>query len=227
MTRYHGGKIRIGNHIAKAIIKYIKEYKDNYIIDGYCEPFCGMCGVYRYIVKYTCYNNYLAYDINSGVINFWNSLKNGWKPPENISEKDFNNLKQTRNEMTSEHMFVGHLCSFGGHYFGSFTENYNTTHSRRKCINDALLLKNVSFKVNEYNNITNLKNFIIYCDPPYKKNHKYKVKFDNDSFWKWCQDMAKDNIVIVSEQSCPIKHKLLLETKHLGARYNKNRTNND
>ena len=45
MGSYAGGKIMIGKQIADTIHSLAdgKEYK------GYCEPFCGFCGVYRHI----------------------------------------------------------------------------------------------------------------------------------------------------------------------------------
>ena len=58
-----------------------------------------------------------------------------------------------------------------------------------------------------------LKNFVIYCDPPYKddKSSYYfdeennRLSFDHIVFWKWCLKMSKNNIIFVSEYKCPIK----------------------
>ena len=220
MTRYHGGKIRIGNHISKEIVKYLSSNKD-IEIKGYVEPFCGMCGVYRYMKKYTNYDKYIASDIDIKITTFWKSLQDGWIPPDNIDEDLYNTLKLTKDEKTPLHTFIGHMCAFGGQYFGTYTSNYNIQHSKNKCIKDVETLKDVEFENKDYTEFEHLKNFVIYCDPPYSRNHKFKYPFDNDKFWSWCKEMSKNNIVLVSEQSCPIEHEILLETKHLGARYNK------
>ena len=51
MTSYHGGKQRIGKQLAEIIVdESIGVVEgDEFDIKGYCEPFCGMLGVYRYI----------------------------------------------------------------------------------------------------------------------------------------------------------------------------------
>ena len=51
MTAYHGGKQRIGLEIAENIhlLSTILEDHSNFKIKGYCEPFCGMLGVYKHI----------------------------------------------------------------------------------------------------------------------------------------------------------------------------------
>lgn len=43
MTAYHGGKQRIGKEIATVIADMTQDVT----IKGYCEPFCGMLGVYQ------------------------------------------------------------------------------------------------------------------------------------------------------------------------------------
>ena len=47
MTLYAGGKKRIGEEIANVIYDISNE--SNFKIKGYCEPFCGMMGVYQHI----------------------------------------------------------------------------------------------------------------------------------------------------------------------------------
>ena len=51
MTLYAGGKKRIGKEIADIISKKTKEIEESedFKVVGYCEPFCGMMGVYQYI----------------------------------------------------------------------------------------------------------------------------------------------------------------------------------
>ena len=53
MTYYPGGKKRIGDEISKIIYEtsVYTSSKTNLSIKGYCEPFCGMLGVYQYIPR--------------------------------------------------------------------------------------------------------------------------------------------------------------------------------
>jgi len=76
--RYHGGKTRIGKYISEKILKLIEI--SNPKIDGYMEPFCGMCGVLVHVVEKSDLKSYVASDTNASVIKMWKSLINGWKP---------------------------------------------------------------------------------------------------------------------------------------------------
>ena len=72
MTSYHGGKQRIGKQIADIIVNESLDIADdeNITIKGYCEPFCGMLGVYQHII-YDEYIKKLAGDTNKSVIMMW------------------------------------------------------------------------------------------------------------------------------------------------------------
>lgn len=64
MTAYHGGKQRIGKEIASIITTISHNIKSQYSfqITGYCEPFCGMLGVFSHMLIDKHYN-YKAGDI--------------------------------------------------------------------------------------------------------------------------------------------------------------------
>ena len=51
MCSYHGGKQRIGKRLSSIIADQSLDIEDEYDfkIKGYCEPFCGMLGVYKHI----------------------------------------------------------------------------------------------------------------------------------------------------------------------------------
>jgi hypothetical protein len=51
MTSYHGGKQRIGQKLAQVIYDESMDIseEEGFQIKGYCEPFSGMLGVYKYI----------------------------------------------------------------------------------------------------------------------------------------------------------------------------------
>ena len=49
MTYFLGGKKRIGEEISYYIYNISND--SDFIIKGYCEPFCGMMGVYNHIPK--------------------------------------------------------------------------------------------------------------------------------------------------------------------------------
>ena len=63
----------------------------------------------------------------------------------------------------------------------------------------------IKFYNKDYREFSDIKNSIIYLDPPYKDTNKvYKHNnLDYKNFYKWCKDMSKKNIVLISEYNMP------------------------
>lgn len=213
MTSYHGGKQKLGKQIALNIYDEIKGFNTK----GYCEPFAGMLGVYQHIVELLPSDiTFLAGDINESVIKMWNETTyNRWKPPVECDENYYDELKKLP-ESSAEKGFIGHHYSFGGQYFMGFREKYgikrHSSQSSQKVlsISQKMKEKNCKFTSGSYDQFSGLKNFIIYCDPPYANSFlKYyddkrqKINFDTNEFWEWVLEMSKNNIVFVSEYSIP------------------------
>jgi len=93
MASYHGGKKRIGKELANIIVDETMDIieEDDFEIKGYCEPFCGMLGVYQHIPELFEEEGlklkYKAGDTNKSVIMMWNKAKKGWKPPVKLVTK--------------------------------------------------------------------------------------------------------------------------------------------
>jgi len=214
MTAYHGGKQKIGKQLAEVIYDISNDiaYEEDFIIKGYCEPFCGMLGVYQHIpILFKDHNlKYKAGDLNKSVILMWQATQKGWKPPISCSEEKYNILKHNGKD-SAEKGFIGHQCSFGGQYFKGYAEkygksktsiNYGINNVKRISTN----IKNVIFKQGLYTQYSNLKGYIIYCDPPYSNTmqfYKSENDFDSKEFWKWCKKMSENNIIFVSEYKAP------------------------
>jgi DNA adenine methylase len=220
MTAYHGGKQRIGKKIAKMIYDTV----ENIDIKGYCEPFCGMLGVYQHIPE--LFENrdlvYKAGDVNKSVILMWNKAKRGWKPPTKTTAETYEKLKISR--PSAEKAFIGHQCSFGGLYFRVFRKERckNLTSSSKNVQRVSKLVRDVKFTPGKYTQFSNLKGYVIYCDPPYSQYSDYyeevgesrkKIKFDHEAFWDWCRRMSEHNIVFVSEYSAPRDFKVVKKVK--------------
>lgn len=214
MTSYHGGKYFIGKQIAQAIHKDSEQEK----FKGYCEPFCGMLGVYRHIPDLFVNKKmrYKAGDLNRSVIKMWRASQNGWKPPTRTTEAQYNLLKNSKDSALRG--YIGFQYSFSGKFFNGYTPKYGksvetVTQSKRVATIGRKLSK-VSFKNKPYNYYSRLKGYIIYCDPPYGNTDceyfsrgtealRRKLKFDNKKFWDWVRDMSVHNLVYVSEYSAP------------------------
>ena len=221
MTRYHGGKQRIGKEIAKIISEKVEKMDGE--INGYCEPFCGMLGVYQHIPKYFEKNDitYKAGDANESVIKMWQAVQTGWVPPNSCSEEKYIRLQNDR-ASSAEKCYVGHQFSFGGGYFMGYVGKYKGAQTTFKTIPNKICkiardLQNVEFTAGTYNQFSDLENYIIYCDPPYANTRcKYADKFDNEEFWNWVREMSETNVIFVSEYSAPDDFECIFEnTKKL------------
>jgi len=219
MTTYHGGKKRIGKKLAEVICDESNSF--DFAIKGYCEPFCGMLGVYQHIPELLGDSvNYLAGDINKSVIMMWKDAQKGWKPPvKKISKKKFNDLKYD-GKFSAEKGFVGHMYTYRAVFFdGYFAHNMSKIkHNAENVVKIANKTKNVKFSSGNYDRYSKLKNYIIYCDPPYQdteqrfyvgNQYKDRLQFDSKKFWNWCRMMSKNNIIFVSEYKAPKDFKLV------------------
>ena len=219
MTAYHGGKQRIGKQLAEVIVDesiYIAE-EENFKIKGYCEPFCGMLGVYRYIPQLfeevgLTRLKYKAGDINESVIKMWKAAQKGWKPPTTVSEKEYNRLKKSK-RTSPKKGYVGHQYSFAGQWYNGYAPRYGKNPSSIKASknvqNISKILHAVQFEAASFKKFSRLKGFVIYCDPPYEntvsglKGTYLDKTFNIVEFWDWCLEMAKNNIVFVSSYEAP------------------------
>jgi len=219
MSSYHGGKQRIGLEIAENIhlVSTIIEEHTDFVIKGYCEPFCGMLGVYRHIPELFSDNKprlkYKAGDANESVIKMWQAAQKGWKPADLYTKPEYTALKE-KTYPSAEKGFVGHSCTFRGINFGGYFKHKKS--KRESHVNNIVQISNimdshkVKFSPGSYTQFSNLEGYVIYCDPPYvNSEQRYyntqgnRMTFDSDTFWKWCRQMADKNIVILSEYSAP------------------------
>ena len=201
--QYFGGKARI----AKEIVKVLKEYRKEK--QTFVEPFCGGLNI-------TCLmdGNIIANDFNTELIELYKAMKNGWQPPNKVTEDDYEKAKTTTDLKLKA--FIGIGCSYSGKWFGGYARDgkgRNYALNAKNSLNRKFkYLKNVKFTNKNYNEI-DCENCLIYCDPTYKGTTKYRFgDFNSDMFWDWCRlQSKKGNIVIVSEYSAPEDFKCIWE----------------
>lgn len=201
MTFYQGGKKIYGKQIAEIINEEIEYTGKN----TYLEPFMGMCGVAQHIIA----KNIKLCDFNPNIICFWEHiLFKNWKTPSKISKKQFEYWKNYTGLHPTK-TYVGFASSYGASWYTGFTD------IKQKANKESVkkTLQNIQHK-----NITILKprsyqkhkpkNYVIYCDPPYRNTLQYKINnkvdhFDHDLFWKTMVEWGKNNTVFISERSYP------------------------
>jgi DNA adenine methylase len=222
MTAYHGGKQRIGRDIANVIydVSTMIERESGFKIKGYCEPFCGMLGVYKHIPELFSSHkpklNYKAGDINESVIEMWKEAQKGWIPQSSCSEIQYNSLKNYSGNNVNKMAlrgYIGHQYSFGGKFFDCYAPKYGKTSDSTKAsdnvVSIARNIKDVTFKNCSYSIFSRLKGYIIYCDPPYESSNSVyfskdkRMSFNNNSFWDWCRHMSRYNILFISGYTAP------------------------
>jgi site-specific DNA-adenine methylase len=215
---FHGGKQRTGEEIADVVheISVNIEEDEGFQIKGYCEPFCGMLGVYKHIPElfegHKPKLRYKAGDANASLIAMWQAAKKGWKPPiRKIKIGEFERLAGN-GKVSREKGYIGHLYGYRGKYFQPF--EHRTTKAMRIRSSEGVHtigedLRTVSFTSGFYTQFSRLRGYVIYCDPPYAVQSYYydeygtRRVFDRDAFWEWCRRMSENNIVFVSEYSMP------------------------
>ena len=75
--------------------------------------------------------------------------------------------------------------------------------------------KKIEYENKDYKEFSGIKNSIIYLDPPYKDTKKaYKhSNLDHEGFYKWCKNMSKENIVLISGYYMPDDFEVVYEFK--------------
>ena len=212
--KYLGGKQRLGKHLAP----YLHEiWEKNDKLEGYMEPFCGSLGVLSNMTDLDSKKIY-ANDYHPDLIEMWKEVQAGtFVYPNAISEEEYLEAKQLKSP-SARKAFVGFGMSFGGRYFGAYSQKYLNGKNEDFCkemVNSlkrtAPKIQNVRFTNKDYRKLKP-KNMLVYCDPPYAYN-KYPIKyrrdvkkydeFDNEEFWNVMRDWSKNNLVVVSETTAP------------------------
>lgn len=217
MATYHGGKKRIGKDIAKLIADIYNKLPVNQRIKitTYCEPFCGMLGVYSNVIPLLSEKDdftFYAGDTNGSVIKMWQEAATGkWSPPSECSREEFEKLKHDGQE-TANKGFIGFVWAYRSKYFVSYFPNAGNGRiekNRADVLKISKVIGDVNFEKGDYTQFSLLENAIIYCDPPYSSSNQYyddnrvQIPFSNEKFWDWVRIMSQKNIVIVSEYEAP------------------------
>ena len=197
---YLGGKHKIGPQIAG----YINSLPDL----PYLEPFVGAGWVLQYIRK----TDMLASDYHPDLILMWQALQQGWIPPNDIVEDEYNALKYAA--PSALRSVAGFGCSYGGKWFGGYARGTNRNYAlEAKCsLIDKIcrMSPNVIFRWCDYADHAP-NDCIIYCDPPYEGTTKFHQSFSHKRFWNIMRKWSQNNIVLISEYQAPDDFKMVAD----------------
>ena len=217
--QYLGGKSRLAKEIAAIVAPK----------GLWWEPFCGGLSVSVQLAKY---GSGLVSDANPALIALYQAVRDGWVPPETVSEDEYREAKALP-DSDPRKAFIGFGCSFGGKWFaGRARDGSVYNHGRgtkptvrspaksaaRAVLRDVALLRSCHFRLLSFF-APDPRTFpscpeTIYADPPYAGATGYAAvgRLDHGLFWAYCQEWAVRGVrVFVSEYACSVGADVVLE----------------
>lgn len=207
--KYVGSKNRLSKEIAPIIQSYIDNMGEQ--CNGYFEPFVGGANM---IDKIKCCHKYGS-DAHKYLIALLRHVQNNIDDlPDTITEDEYNAVRTNMGDYPDWYVGLVGFATFGAKWFGGYPRGFKadgvtprdiTNEAIRDIKKQAQNLKGIEFSHRNFLDCsTDIKNFVIYCDPPYRDTTKYATSdFPYDKFYQWCKDMAKNNIVLISEYYMP------------------------
>ena len=208
--RYLGGKCKEANRILEVVLR------DRQPDQLYVEPFVGGCNVIDKVPGPRWGN-----DFNNKLITMWQAVRDGWVPPETVTEDEYRTIRQdpcTSRDATVLHAFVACAGSWGGKWWGGYARGEGRNfiaEGRRHVLKQAPKLADVVFTAGSYADLDVPYGSLVYCDPPYKGTTAYKGTgvWDPAAFWAWARLQVEGNgcRVFVSEFEAPEGWECVLE----------------
>lgn len=199
--RYFGGKQRICKEIAHIINEHRLPHST------FLSPFVGGGWVETLI-----HDPKICSDNHTYLIQMYQALQQGWMPPQNISQEQYEHIKLHPNEQPPLTGFVGFGCSFAGKWFGGYAKDKTNRNFCRNAYKSILKKMNgfhhTQFLYQDYKNHTPI-NYTIYSDPPYQNKTQYRTgnfnkgSFDTEEFWNIMRIWSTTNLVFISEYNAP------------------------
>lgn len=200
-----GSKARLSKDLAPIINSMIKELK----INTYIEPFVGGANM---IDKIEC-NHRIGIDYNKYLIAMWKSLQSGWLPPQHISKEKYEAIRNNKDGYNDDLVAIAGFCAtYNAKWFGGYAGIVHTKagtirnyydESVRNIQKQLPKVQDVEFKHMCYTDLKDIKNALIYCDPPYQNTTGYQNVIDYVQYWNWVREISKDNVVLCSEYNAP------------------------
>jgi DNA adenine methylase len=212
--KYMGSKRRIAKFILPIMIKEATAKG----ISTWVEPFVGGANMIDRVPEAF---NRIGSDYNDHAIEALIAVRDHVDElPTALSEAEYKQLKGSEPEPIKS--WLRFTASFGSKFDGSYARNGGLPRYKNtpvQCgVNNAKKqspkLQTVELKKGSYEDYSDYKGCLIYCDPPYQGTTFYKTgAFDHTSFWQWCREMSANNTVFVSEYNAPADFECVWEKK--------------
>jgi len=201
--KYIGSKARI----AEPIATYINNIALCEGIENYYEPFCGGCSVAQQVrVK----NRYCS-DLNKYIIVLWQKVQEGMWEYKFYPREVWEDAKTNLDTGKYDDFFLawlGYGCSYKAKFFGGYAGVHENRNYQKEVYNELVRERNsvlgIHFSNKSYDEVDIKPGSIVYCDAPYIGTAEYAVgEFDFDTYYKWLKEIAKENLVFISEYTMP------------------------
>lgn len=202
---YLGGKERIARYFAPIIVEAARGRT-------IWEPFCGGLSVSAGLARAGA-RELLLTDINAPLIALYQAYHRGWRPPEHVSEEDYQAAKLLPgHDPLKAFVLVG--CSYAGKWAGGYARCARNRNYAASAANSlarkfgALRSASVQFGTISFLDVPPEPGYLVYCDPPYAWTTGYRAPgvppWDPDAFWTHARAWAAaGNTVLVSEYAAP------------------------
>lgn len=219
--RYQGSKAKLAKDLIPIITEKLTD--DKFFIDLFGGGMNLVCNV-NHKKKIAC-------DINSYIIALWQTISAYGMDcvPQNVTLEDYCAAKEAylNNDFSrfsrAQIGYIATCCSYGGGWFSGyahFNPKKNEDHIKeaynglKKQVENFKYLRETDFCEMSYEEIetypyVNLKNSIIYADPPYCNTKRYESDFNHVLFWEWVRNITKayGTKIYISEYEAPTDFK--------------------
>lgn len=201
--RYVGSKRRF----AKQLVAIISALKGDRFL--YLEPFLG--GGNSFCAVAPMFRHYAAGDTHVDLMLMWQAIANGWTPPDEVSEEQYEELKNAA--PSALRGFTGFAGSYAAKWFGGYARGWDIYGEQlnyiaggmRSVLGQKEIMKCAKLRCCSYDAWKVDKRVVAYCDPPYATTLRYKkTDIEYEHFWQTMREWsATEALVLVSEQTAP------------------------
>lgn len=207
MVYYLGSKARYADDILKIVLAKRRPQQT------YVEPFMGGGNVLCRVPHKQ--GPRIGADINEYMVAFLKALSEGWQPPEQVSEAEYNRIKKAPDKYPKELVgFVATGATHGSMWMGGYAKHVDkdlpdrVTSSRKAALEDGRGLAGATFVHSTFDKLEIPPASLIYCDPPYNNTAGYASGEEKlwraTKFWQWADKLVDDgHTVFVSEYAGP------------------------
>ena len=200
-----GSKARIASNIAPILMELYHQNECEVFIDCTVGGANLLEAIPESIPRY-------GIDNNEYLIEMWQAVSLGWMPPKTLTESDYKNIRDNKDQDKVLTGYVGFALSYGGKWFGGWCRGNKSNGEPRDYVDEAYRnaskqfprLIGIHFMCKDFTTLRPLRKSLLYIDPPYKNTTKYKDSFDYDRMYDWCREMKSlGHTVVVSEYEMP------------------------